>query len=416
MISRHIKDALKRNRLLKDGYYFLKANFSKNQGDNSYKYYNYPWQTELEVRMDLLRRAKASKTEQPTIVFLYPEPDAGTFRYRVYNQMQILNEDLGVTSVHFNEGELDDLAKNIRDVDLLVLCRFTWSSKVAKLISQFKSTGKTVLYDFDDLIFDVDSLPQIIEQIDAKPEEEGFYFYYSATRYLLAKSADEFTTTNQFLADKISEYFSKKSSVIPNFLNKKQLKVSQEIYTQKREKTNNAKFTIGYFSGTKTHNRDFALVADTLIEIMTQYKNVNLHITGLLELPAAFDRFRNRITKTGLKNYVDLQYEISKCDINLVPLPLNDFANSKSEIKYFEAAIVGVPTLAVPTYTFSKAITHEQNGFIAEVDKWKQILSDVITGKYDLDRIARNARIHSIENYSGKKIEENISRTYAQFL
>jgi hypothetical protein len=43
----------------------------------------------------------------------------------------------------------------------------------------------------------------------------------------------------------------------------------------------------------------------------------------------------------------------------------NPFSQSKSEIKFMEAALVGVPTIASPTDAFSSAIRSGENGLLA---------------------------------------------------
>ena len=53
-------------------------------------------------------------------------------------------------------------------------------------------------------------------------------------------------------------------------------------------------------------------------------------------------------------------------DINLAPLEINNpFGQSKSEIKYVEAALLRVPTIASPSDSYSAAIRHAENGYLA---------------------------------------------------
>lgn len=51
--------------------------------------------------------------------------------------------------------------------------------------------------------------------------------------------------------------------------------------------------------------------------------------------------------------------------LNIAPLEINRFCEAKSELKYFEAALVRVPTVASPTQPFKNAIQHGVNGFLA---------------------------------------------------
>ena len=54
------------------------------------------------------------------------------------------------------------------------------------------------------------------------------------------------------------------------------------------------------------------------------------------------------------------------------------FTNCKSELKYFEAAVVGTVTIASPTFTFARAIDDGKNGFIANSYDWLRKITAVI--------------------------------------
>ena len=53
-----------------------------------------------------------------------------------------------------------------------------------------------------------------------------------------------------------------------------------------------------------------------------------------------------------------------------MPLQYNAFTNCKSELKYFEAAVVGTQTIASPMFTYARAIRHGENGYLAQAHQW----------------------------------------------
>jgi glycosyltransferase involved in cell wall biosynthesis len=69
-------------------------------------------------------------------------------------------------------------------------------------------------------------------------------------------------------------------------------------------------------------------------------------------------------------NIVELQKAMATVDINVVPLQHNDFTHSKSELKFFEAAIVGTPTIASAAPVFSAVIEHGVNGLLVIDHDW----------------------------------------------
>jgi hypothetical protein len=65
-------------------------------------------------------------------------------------------------------------------------------------------------------------------------------------------------------------------------------------------------------------------------------------------------------------------FVVMMLDINLAPLVMdNPFAQSKSEIKYMEAALVRAPTIASPTDAYRFAIRPGENVPTAPAGSWK---------------------------------------------
>ena len=64
--------------------------------------------------------------------------------------------------------------------------------------------------------------------------------------------------------------------------------------------------------------------------------------------------------------------------MNLVPLQDNTFTNCKSELKWFEAAIVGGLTVASPTFTYRGVIEPGVNGWLAASHEWDVALREIL--------------------------------------
>ena len=84
---------------------------------------------------------------------------------------------------------------------------------------------------------------------------------------------------------------------------------------------------------------------------------------------------------------------VSRFDINLAPLDQTSrFCAAKSELKFFEAGAVGVPTVASPTPPMQAVIQQAHNGFTAATtDEWIGQLSDLIHYPSKRKRIASRA-------------------------
>jgi hypothetical protein len=404
---RSIKDKLK-NTFLKDIIYKLNSTVFKDRGDNSYLYSKYSWDLTLDQRLGKLFNSDAKK-----IAYLMPKPAPDTPRYRAYNMAEILNSTSEYRASFFYDNELDSLLERAAEIDLLIMVRANWTSKLQALCDGVKAGGGKIAYDFDDLVFDIEKLPLLLKQINAPADAEGFYAYYVSTCYLAAKQAEAFITTNDFLGARIEAIFGKPVQVIPNFLNAKQVAKAKVVNSRPQASD---ELVIGYFSGTKTHDKDFALIADELAQLLDKYSKLKLKIVGHLVLPETMGKYSERIIRKGLQNYLDLEAEIASCTVNLVPLVVNEFTNCKSELKYFEAAIVNVPTVASPTFVFKQAIQDGMTGMLAEPGQWFTKVSQLLENTELRSMVANAANKHSLENYYGKKIADQVIKTISNLV
>lgn len=76
-----------------------------------------------------------------------------------------------------------------------------------------------------------------------------------------------------------------------------------------------------------------------------------------------------------------------------------EFTNSKSELKYFEAAIVRTQTIATQTPTYGEAIKDGYNGYLAPPGELYNNISIVLKNSIDMS-LLRSECEHAIQNYS----------------
>jgi glycosyltransferase involved in cell wall biosynthesis len=208
--------------------------------------------------------------------------------------------------------------------------------------------------------------------------------------------------TNDFLADRLRAAAPGKDvSVIRNFLNREQLDVSLRLYDAKVRSgfARDRNVHLGYFSGTPTHAKDFAVVTDALAGLLRRDPRVMLRLVGFMQPDRELAEFRDRIETFPLQDFLNLQRLIASVEINLAPLQDNDFTNCKSELKYFEAAIVGTVTLASPTHAFCSAIDDGRNGHLVPSYAWRSRIEAAI-GRLDDPGMAERAFRHAQAQYS----------------
>jgi glycosyltransferase involved in cell wall biosynthesis len=230
----------------------------------------------------------------------------------------------------------------------------------------------------------------------------------------LLEACDCATASTQYLCDYITTVTSKSAFLIRNSLNAHQMRIALRISSRNASKTH----LIGFLSGTKTHEGDFAQAAKALEKIITKYPEVVLIIIGPLELPDSIKRFGNRVQRLPYMDYRKLLRTCSRLYAVIVPLEYTSaFCNAKSELKYFEQALVGVPVIASPTAPYRACITHGVNGMLAkDAEEWEDALSRLIEDASFRDTLAKNAKEHIADIYGPKAIGAQANAVYSWIL
>jgi glycosyltransferase involved in cell wall biosynthesis len=360
-----------------------------------------PWAPSIDERV---RRVATPGAH--TVAYLYEVPDTSTFRYRVFNMVEALGvDDRGqrISATWFTRAELPILERLIGEVDTLIICRTRYTARLDSLVTRARAAGCRVLFDVDDLIFDTRYVSLVLETLDRNPGEAMLDEWFASISRIgaLLRLCDGAISTNHFLSARIEDFAQLPAWVVPNFLNDLQLQRAAEVRRSRHASVQPGRVTtIGYFSGTPTHNRDFELVSTALARVMTRHADVRLLIVGFLDVGPALHGFVDRIDILPLTDFLTLETLIGETGLNIVPLQTNAFSNSKSELKYFEAAIVETPTFATPTYSFRLAIEDGVNGYLVESYDWEDRLEQAVCGELDLTGVAERGLAHTLRWYT----------------
>ena len=355
-----------------------------------------PWDIPHEVRSEKIKHAK--KIGQRTVVYLYPAFDSSTFRYRGFNVVETLDYSFFWSGAYFQYNERSVLLDILPYIDIIVFIRCPWDNKMDDFIKKARTYHIPLVYDVDDLIYSSKYMPEVVHALGLEQEQElNFWFGLTNRNQMIAMCCDAFITTNEFLAKFLEEDFHKPVFVMNNYLNWYQEKVSEEYFTEKyfrRKPEEN--FKIGYFSGSPTHNRDLLVLMPELKEFLLKYRDAVLEIVGYMELPKLYHSLvdQGRICFIPLQPFMRLQYEQAKVDLNIVPLEKNIFTDCKSELKYFESAIVGTITAASPSFSYANAIENGYNGYLCQPGEWFSLFEK---------------RYHETQDYAeNRKIQQRI--------
>lgn len=302
-----------------------------------------------------------------------------TRRYRAFHLWQQLRL-AGVNADVRHISQRDALSTAIFH-EVLVLHRTPFTGTVGRLIDSVHSRGGLVLADVDDLIFDPSAFQWINTPDFADPVRASLYQHEMQLQQHTLLAADGVLASTDYLA-RIVQKMGKPVWVHRNAANLDMLAQSEHARENKRPPDD--RYVIGYASGTPTHNLDFAMISPALMRTLDTLPQAELWLIGPLDLAPEWQAYGQRVRRFKAVPWRELPFWLSQLDVNLAPLLLdNPFSQSKSEIKFMEAALVGVPTIASATDAYQFAIRHGENGLLARaVEEWQSALQQLIDPEY----------------------------------
>lgn len=328
-------------------------------------------------------------------------------RYRVTHQReQLWAGDVSSNEVFYTELSID----MVRLYRVFVFFRCPYTDTVGAFIRRAKEHHKTVLYDIDDLMIDHSYTKTITHVSTMSAQERAIYDQGITLNQKTLKLCDGAITTTTRLAEELKKYVPK-VLINRNVASEEMLRLSQEaVRNCKKQK---GVVRIGYFSGNITHNEDLESILPALAKIMAIHKNVELVLAGSLDCPQALEKFQERVVSLPFADWKKLPEHIASTDINLAPLRQTVFNEAKSEIKWIEAALVKVPTIASNVGAFAEMIKHGVTGLLCHTqEEWEHSLEQLILDEALRKKIGNRAyaycRRHCTSVYRASAFANNI--------
>ena len=311
--------------------------------------------------------------------------------YRIVNPFTHMDahvlsgEELGIGGKerHTNAQKMADLAK-------------TWVFKyvddinpVLHLLSARDTVGAKLWIDIDDDMFHV------------HPHNYAYNYHYpgspkNETLKYLVKEADGLIVSTEPLREVMKEY-NKNIIVAPNA-------IDPEIWKVPLEKNTGKRLRIGWILSAN-HEQDVPEIRDAMNEILRKY-NVEFRAIGYYSDDFNVFPKKKRKFVLGTKGYDQYPQFLAKqrLDISIAPLIDDEFNRGKSNIKWMESSMVGVPVVASDREPY-KCIENAKTGFLAKNKKeWVKYLSMLIEDAEMRKEIAENAKKKVLKDYHIKSI------------
>lgn len=271
----------------------------------------------------------------------------------------------------------------IDGADLVVVQRFFPRNGTVEILKKILDSGKPVIYEADDLLFDL-------------PETNHLKPWATETAELLTQFLPLFsaiTVSTPQLKDEFLR-FNPNVFVLPNMMDGR---LFHPVSNR-----NDTKITIG-FCGTNTHARDLSLIDDAIFRIAQRYGDkLDFLFMGYAgQHHAKLPGFRYVDFELGYQSYSQKLAGLN-IDIALIPLEDNQFNRCKSNIKWLEYSACGIAGIYSDLPPYNGCIEHGKTSLLVgnNSQQWYEAISLLVENDNLRRSIAANARAEVLAHYS----------------
>jgi glycosyltransferase involved in cell wall biosynthesis len=313
-----------------------------------------------------------------------------------------------------NHAPPEDKLKDMNWADIVFVANILkyGGPYTARVVGLAKKMGKFVHFDTDDLLTGLYEEHHLYETYKNNKLDEVTKFCYF--------NADLVTVTQVKFAERIKPYIGKCMAVIKNVLD-----YSLDAWNHPKSK---AKYTrIGYAAG--IHHRGDVQVFNAIPHLVNQKvgrENVQWNFYGHPPPDPkkkgtweekVWPEYMSQLLKgfKGQKNY-NVHYALppdaygryyADMDVAIAPLRMNEFNDSKSDIKVAECSRYKIPLVASNVGCYSDTIINGETGYLIDPDapksEWVKILSKLCKDKKHRIELGKNLHERTKDLFDGRK-------------
>lgn len=229
-----------------------------------------------------------------------------------------------------------------RDFDIVVFMRPARSRLFDFIVHRLRKRGVTLIGDVDDLLFDPECAkfrPSVLNGSGGEEEtRDKFELHASALAQMDKVQFSVAELARRYLILRPSAY----CTVIPN--------AAHHSWRSIQAPSSPTEQRISYFSGTRTHDRDLAIVTPVLGRLLQRHPQLVVQLVGPVNTTLEHPRLQ-RIGKVSFLEYAELVRTSHVC---IAPLEDTPFNQCKSALKAIEAAAFNVPIVVSPVGEFGE--------------------------------------------------------------
>jgi glycosyltransferase involved in cell wall biosynthesis len=333
--------------------------------------------------------------------------------YRVMQKRELFGE-MGIPCETADWRDHRRARTIVQTATLVILYRVTRNPFVDELFRECARLGVPVFYDIDDPVFDETVYAQNENLASLAARERRQLIGQCAPHLEAMRGAEAIMVSTPGLARIAERATGRKTIVVPNLVDSEILNVAGQIaapdvrdlarlrahlsgtapLVQKGDRV-----TIGYFSGSRAHDADFAIVADALRTVMAANPRVALLLAGHLAVPAGLPQ--ERVTLVPFASFASYMRLLATVDIAIVPLVDSAFNSGKSAIRYLEAGLMEAAVVASAVGQFPEVVVDGETAILARnSEEWVSALGRLISDGARRRSMGVAARIDILKRWS----------------
>jgi len=335
--------------------------------------------------------------------------------YRIDQKVEQL-QSVGYDVTVYMEHEIDQYMTNIYKFDAVIFYRLPGLAPLIFAINRSKELGITTYYEVDDLIFTADFLDSfesfggLINMKEYVGLKLGMPLYRNAI-----VSCDYGIASTTPLAAELSKIVVKGKA----FVHRNAFGRIHELLASRMPKSHhNDRVVIFYGSGTKAHKGDFQqLVEPALVEIVRRHGDrVSIVLAGYIVLSAQLEAIRDNLRIVEINWDIEQYWTLLEtADINIAVLKPSLMSDCKSELKWMEAAMFGIPSIVSGTSTYREIIEPGVTGLFCDtVEEWTSALDLLVRDSGLRQRIGDAAWRRVRQNYNIEAAAQNLVKIFEE--
>lgn len=334
--------------------------------------------------------------------------------YRIKQKIQQF-ESVGIDVEFVSHHSIEKYYNALIGASAVIFYRIAAFPKNIHAILTAKCLGIKTYYEIDDLIFDHRYYPDSYSSYEGQISTEeyaGLMWGVPLFRYAMMLCDIGIASTRPLLDQMEKIVGEHRCLLLPNGLDSTN---APSIRRGQSYRSPDDVLTIFYGSGTRAHNLDFTtLVEPAIIRLLREFDNVRLAIVGHLRLSEALKEFQSKIIAIPFVSNVDDYWSLLLgASINISVLARSKMSDCKSEIKWLEAAALGVPSVVSETAVYKELIRPGDTGFVANnPQEWYRALKALIVDPALRRSVGSAARDVALSSYS---LEAGASILQAEF-